>query len=84
LSNTFQREKTASAGTAINSGHCLQLTAENKMLDPDKPKITRTSVEARGAVVGHNVRWVLLWGTLAAAAMMAVLYFMLLHSHPPA
>ena len=54
------------------------------MADPDKPSITRTSVEARGAVVGHNVRWVLLWGTLAAAAMMAILYFMLLHSHTPA
>jgi len=53
------------------------------MADREESPIKRTDVEARGAVVGHNVRYVLLWGTLAAAAMMIFLYFMLLHSRAP-
>ncbi|MCX7320690.1 MAG: hypothetical protein NT113_14780 [Hyphomicrobiales bacterium] len=52
------------------------------MEDSETP-IVKNEVEARGAVVGHNVRYVLLWGTLAAVAMMVILYFALQHSRPP-
>jgi hypothetical protein len=57
---------------------------ERYMVDREEPPIKRTSTEARGAVVGHNVRFVLLWSTLAAAAAMAFLYFLLLHVRAPA
>jgi hypothetical protein len=53
------------------------------MVDREETPIKRTSTEARGAVVGHNVRYVLLWSTLAAAAAMAFLYFLLLHVRAP-
>lgn len=59
------------------------LNPEMYMADREESPIKRTDVEARGAVVGHNVRYVLLWGTLSAAAMMIFLYFMLLHSRAP-
>jgi hypothetical protein len=53
------------------------------MADRSETPIKRTGVEARGAVVGHKVRYVLLWSTLAAAGMMCLLYFLMLHSHAP-
>jgi hypothetical protein len=53
------------------------------MADRDETPVVRTSVEARGAVVGHKVIYVLLWGTLGAVAMMIVLYFLMLHVRAP-
>jgi hypothetical protein len=53
------------------------------MADRNETPIKRTNVEARGAVVGHKVRYVLLWSTLAAAVAMSFLYFLMLHSHAP-
>ena len=53
------------------------------MADLPGTPIERMAVEARGAVVGHNVRYVLLWGTLAAVTVMAIPCFMMLHIRAP-
>ncbi len=53
------------------------------MADREETPIVRTSVEARGAVVGYKVIYVLLWGTLGAATMMVILYFLMLHVRAP-
>ena len=42
--------------------------------DPD-PKVVRSNVQARQAVTGHNVRYVLYWGTAAVTIGMALIWF---------
>jgi hypothetical protein len=37
-------------------------------------RIVESSTEARAAVTGHNVRYVLLFGTLAVIVLFAVVY----------
>jgi hypothetical protein len=38
--------------------------------------VVESTTEARQGVTGHNVRYVLVFGTLAAVIGMAVVYFM--------
>ena len=40
----------------------------------DNDQVSETTTEARAAVTGHNVRYVLLIGTLAAIVLFAVAY----------
>ena len=37
--------------------------------------VVESTTEARGAVTGHNVRYVLVYSTLAAIFLFAVVYF---------
>jgi len=39
-------------------------------------QIVESTTEARGAVTGHNVRYVLVFSTLAVIVLFAVVYFM--------
>jgi hypothetical protein len=38
--------------------------------------VVESSTEARAAVTGHNVRYVLMFSTLAVIVLFAVVYFM--------
>ena len=46
--------------------------------DRERPTVKSTTA-ARQGVTGHNVRYVLFWGTLLAVIAMGSLYFLLLH-----
>jgi CHASE3 domain sensor protein len=41
----------------------------------ENDRIVENTTEARAAVTGHNVRYVLLIGTLAVIVLLAVAYF---------
>lgn len=41
-------------------------------------RVVETTAEARQGVTGHNVRYVLVIGTLAAVAALALVYFLAL------
>lgn len=41
----------------------------------ENDRIVESTTEARAAVTGHNVRYVLLIGTLAVIVLLAVAYF---------
>jgi hypothetical protein len=46
-----------------------------KMPHVEKNRIVETTTEARAAVTGHNVRYVLVIGTLAVIVLFAIAYF---------
>ena len=48
--------------------------------DSENP-ILRTETEARSGVTGQNVRYVLLWSTLATVAAMAAPYLVFIRDH---
>ena len=49
----------------------------NENLEPT----IKSTTDARQGVTGHNVRYVLVWSTLAAVVIMAVIYFAAIHGH---
>ena len=49
------------------------------MIDDTERRPVKSATKARQGVTGHNVRYVLLWGTLLAVIAMVSVYFFLLH-----
>jgi len=50
-------------------------SAEENMPQVENGRISESTTEARAAVTGHNVRYVLLVGTLAVIVLFAIVYF---------
>jgi CHASE3 domain sensor protein len=48
---------------------------EENMPQVENGRISESTTEARAAVTGHNVRYVLLIGTLAVIVLLAIVYF---------
>jgi hypothetical protein len=53
------------------------------MTEKDERPIVKSTTAARQGVTGHNVRYVLIWGTLLAAVALMSFYFLFLHSRAP-
>jgi hypothetical protein len=41
----------------------------------ENDQVVESSTDARGAVTGHNVRYVLLFSTIAVVVLFAIVYF---------
>lgn len=63
-------------GTPGRRARCLK---GEPMIDDTERGTVKSATKARQGVTGHNVRYVLFWGTLLAVIAMVSVYFFLLH-----
>ena len=66
----------APKGTPGKRARCLK---GDPMIDDTERRPVKSATKARQGVTGHNVRYVLFWGTLLAVIAMVAVYFFLLH-----
>jgi CHASE3 domain sensor protein len=73
LRHREEDERNSRCRTALVLG--APANAEENMPQVENGRISESTTEARAAVTGHNVRYVLLIGTLAVIVLLAIVYF---------
>ena len=77
-SDTQERSYCNSVDSGKGTGRCRVYLSKEETLMPERydERIVETAVQARQGVTGHNVRYVLAFGTCGVIAAFVIIYFL--------